>query len=223
MADSSASDSSALSKHELQHEDYRRLSAQSLKVCAQSLHGSSCLRALRRLHARQTNARFWLSQFSSEPLPEESEVTFEGLTQNGKLLSQVGAALVKCSQQGLAVVPPLQMRAAEAWEAPVGAARASRVADDAAAFIAACRTLGVRSVECCSALDITHPGSSSTRAVRAAFALCFRQRTYSHALSACQVCVTLYALSARCKALGLRVAPFPVADLSFPNEDTKCA
>ena len=222
MGDSSASDSSALSKHEVQHEDYRRLSAQALMACV-------CRPAQRTVFARaetfaraQTNARFWLSQFSSEPLPEESEVTFEGLTQNGKLLSQVGAALVKCSQQGLAVVPALQMRAAEAWEAPVGAARAGRVADDAAAFIAACRTLGVRSVECCSALDITHPGPSSARAVRAGFMTRFRH-TCSYARWACQVCVTLYALSARCKALGLRVAPFPVADLSFPNEDTKCA
>ena len=104
----------------------------------------------------------------SEPLPEEAEVPFDRLVANAKLLSQVGAALVKTSQQGLAVVPVLQMRVDEAWEAAVGAARASKVADDAATFVAACRTLGVRSVECCSALDITHPGSSSTRAVCAA-------------------------------------------------------
>ena len=183
----------------------------------------ACVRALRRSHARQTNARFWLSQFSSEPLPEESEIPFERLVSNGKLLAQLGAALVKSSKQGLAVVPALQMRAAEAWEAPVGAARAGRVADDAAAFVAACRTLGVRSVECCSALDITHPGPSSTRAVRAAFVSRFCICKRSHLPCACQVCVTLFALSTRCKALGLRVAPFPVADLSFPSEDTKCA
>ena len=171
---------------------------------------------------RQTNARFWLSQFVSEPLPEEAEVPFERLVANAKLLSQVASTLVKTSQQGLAVVPIVQMRVDEAWEAPVGAVRASRVQDDAAAFVAACRTLGVRSVECCSALDITHPGSSSTRAVRSAAAAADAPHARPHTrLHAWQVCVTLHALSARCKALGMRVAPFPVADLSFPSEDTK--
>ena len=158
----------------------------------------------------------------SEPLPEEAEVPFERLVANAKLLSQVGSALVKTSQQGLAVVPAVDMRVGEAWEETIGAARAGRVADDAASFVAACRSLGVRSVECCSALDITHPGPSSTRAVRAAACDARRACGRSHTAVRVQVCVTLHALSARCKALGLRVAPFPVADLSFPSEDTKC-
>ena len=40
MGDSSASDSSALSKHEVQHEDYRRLTAQALMVREQAQPGS---------------------------------------------------------------------------------------------------------------------------------------------------------------------------------------
>lgn len=129
----------------------------------------------------QTNARFWLAQFVSEPLPEEAEVPFERLVANAKLLSQVGSALCKTSLQGLAVVPAVDMRVGEAWEETVGAARAGRVADDAASFIAACRSLGVRSVECCSTLDITHPGPSSARAVRRC---CLRRTPRLRALTA---------------------------------------
>ena len=114
----------------------------------------------------QQNARFWLAQFSPQPLPDDSEVPFTRLIANGALLSRVGAALVMATQQGLATVPAVNLRDGDAWAAPVGAARAGRAADDAAAFVAACRTMGVRTVECCSALDVTHPGASSTKAVR---------------------------------------------------------
>lgn len=167
MGDSSASDSSALSKHEVAHEDFRTLTGNALQVrCPVRLAAVGWLRRADAPGRMQTNARFWLSQFSAEPLPDEKDVPFERLIANAVLLSRVGAALVKSSKQGLAAVPAVELRVGEAWEAPVGAARASRASDDAAAFVAACRTLGVRSVECCSALDITHPGASSTRAVR---------------------------------------------------------
>ncbi len=116
--------------------------------------------------APQQNARFWLAQFSAEPLPDEADVSFARLIANAALLSRVAAALLKASAAGQASVPAVPLRAGEAWEAPAGAARAGRSADDAAAFVAACRQLGVRSVECCSPLDITHPGAASARAVR---------------------------------------------------------
>jgi hypothetical protein len=46
MGDSSASDSSALSKHEVQHDDFRKLTAQALMVRARSSPaGCVCARA----------------------------------------------------------------------------------------------------------------------------------------------------------------------------------
>ena len=241
MAASSASDTtggSTLSRHEAHQENFRKLTTQALLVRGRVrrrqasplntnkqrvLHahvgcGALRARALTPPRAPQGNARLWLSQFSPEPLPDEDHVPFATLITNGALLSRVGAALLKATQQGLSAVPPVVMRSGEAWEAPAGAARAGRASDDAASFVAACRSMGVRTVECCAALDITHPGPASTRAVRSAARFCVSRLTRRSS----QVCVTLYALSLRCKALGLRVAPFPVADLSFPSEDTKC-
>jgi hypothetical protein len=108
----------------------------------------------------------WLAQFSAQPLPDEADVSFSRLIANGVLLSRVAAALLKATQQGLSVVPAVPMRVGEAWEAAAGAGRAGRAADDAAAFVASCRAMGVRTVECCSALDVTNPGAASTKAVR---------------------------------------------------------
>jgi hypothetical protein len=187
-----------MSRHEVQQESFARLSTQALmaRPCPKAQRRDARplgSRGHARTHARtltlfacarlsshlsrslplalvrtQQNARMWLAQFSAQPLPDEADVSFSRLIANGTLLSRVAASLLKATQQGLSVVPAVPMRVGEAWEAPAGASRAGRAADDAAAFVASCRAMGVRSVECCSAADVTNPGAASTKAVRAA-------------------------------------------------------
>jgi len=154
------------------------------------------------LEALQHNARQWLSCLVASPLPDD--VPFERLVSNGALLARVTGSLVAASRVGTSQVTPVVVSEDELGlgDSPRGAARQKAAAqENATQLITNCRSLGLRSAELCTTSDVLNVGAA--------------------AQSARAVCVTLYAVSIRAKALGLRLPPFPVNDVQLPRDATR--
>lgn len=152
------------------------------------------------VEALQLNARSWLSSLVASALPDD--VSFENLVRNGALLARVTASLVAASRAGTNEVTPAVLSDEDLGlvDTPKSlGARVKAAQDNASAFVTHCRALGVRQAELCTTGDVLHPSGQGARGV----------------------CVALYAVSLRAKALGLRVPPFPVADLTLPREQTQ--
>ena len=152
------------------------------------------------VEALQLNARSWLASLVASPLP--ADVPFETLVRNGALLARVTASLVAATRAGTSDVTPAVLSEEDLGlvHTPKGlGARVKAAQDNASAFVTHCRSLGCRNAELCTTGDVLNPVGQGARGV----------------------CVALYAVSLRAKALGLRVPPFPVADLTLPREQTQ--
>lgn len=139
--------------------------------------------------SQQHNARLWLAQLVSSPLPDYS---FERLIANGALLSSVGALLDSLvhggsSHQREAVLPSLPV---PDLETP---GRASEAAD---LFLRCCRSLGLQPRDTCAAVDIVHPSGPDRLS---------------------KVCETLFLLHLVCRDHGVPLPPFPLVYIPSPN------
>lgn len=164
--------------------------------------------SFRRLSAEalQHNARQWLSCLVASPLPPEA--TFRNLVHNGALLARVTASLVAATRAGtrevtLVVVTDDDLGVADSPRSSASQVKSAQ--EHATAFVTNCQALGVRAAELCTTHDVLSCAASS-----------------GSGGGARAVCVTLYAVSLRAKALGLRVPPFPVNDVpQLPRDATK--